>query len=219
MRFFNRLTILFVLSSFTHALHANIITNGSFENDSNFLSGGDETTTLAVGSTAMPGWSVVNDLIAWIGPNNPWNLTASDGDCFLDLTDFATGAPFGGVAQEVDTIVGATYHLGFDLGSSSQWGLPDSLIASAGDTSATFVSTLTGIDGWATFSLSFAATTTTTAISFIGESGFQYIGLDNVVLTEVSGPVSRIPAPGTVVLITLGGLLARASRRREIAGP
>ena len=216
MRYFARLFVLLMLSCIAQTLHANLITNGSFEDDTNFISGGDETTTLGIGSTDMPGWLVVNDFLAWIGPGNPWTLTANDGDFFLDLTDFSTGAPFGGVTQDVATDIGATYQLTFDLGSSSQWGLPDSLVASAGTTSAVFTSTLTGIDEWETFNLSFVATMATTAISFVGESGSQYIGLDNVVLTQGgNGPGTPTPAPSSLTLLAIGGLVTRVLRRRK----
>jgi len=74
--------------------------------------------SLPVGSTAITGWASVGDTLAWIGTGNPWGLSANDGARFLDLTDFAAGAPFGGVVQTVATSPGASYVLSFDLGSS-----------------------------------------------------------------------------------------------------
>jgi hypothetical protein len=36
--------------------------------------------TLPVGSTGMPGWTVAgSEALAWIGPANPFSLTASAG--------------------------------------------------------------------------------------------------------------------------------------------
>lgn len=66
------------------AAHANLLSNGSFESG-NFVNQGSDTMSLAVGSTTISGWTVVTDTTAWIGPTNPFGLSASDGSFFLDL--------------------------------------------------------------------------------------------------------------------------------------
>jgi hypothetical protein len=75
---------------FANAAQANLITNGSFEDTTNFVPNhpADDTMSLTVGSIAMTGWTVVNSGLAWIGPGNPFGLSASDGTYFLDLTDY-----------------------------------------------------------------------------------------------------------------------------------
>jgi hypothetical protein len=100
------------------ASQANLLVNGSFE-DGNFVNPGNATMSLPIGSTAISGWTTVGDTLAWIGTGNPWGLTANDGARFLDLTDLAAGAPFGGVTQAVATTPGASYLLSFDLGTES----------------------------------------------------------------------------------------------------
>ncbi len=75
---------------------ASLITNGSFEGwaSGNFahrpesFPAVNDTMVLAPGSTTMTGWTVVNGDVAWIGPTNPFNLTASKGSYFLDLTGY-----------------------------------------------------------------------------------------------------------------------------------
>ncbi len=75
-----------ILNSHLHA--ANLVTNPSFELGT-FTNRGDGFQILPLGSTAIGGWTVVNDSLAWgTIPNsaasvNP--ITPFDGTFFLDL--------------------------------------------------------------------------------------------------------------------------------------
>ncbi|MEW8036124.1 MAG: DUF642 domain-containing protein [Candidatus Thiodiazotropha sp.] len=170
--------------------HAASLINGSFE-QGNYTPPGADTMTLLPGSTDITGWLVHTDPIAWIGPNNPWSLTASEGDYFLDLTDYSTGAPFGGISQEIDTRIGQSYEVTFDLGSSNIWGRPSAIQVSAAVTSQVFASSTTGgISDWDNFSMLFTANSELTTISFAGHTGRQYIGLDNVAVNPVPIPAA-----------------------------
>jgi hypothetical protein len=190
------------------------VVNGSFEAGS-FVNQGNDTMSPGVGSTVITGWTVVTDTIAWIGPSNPFGLTASDGDYFLDLTNYQAGAPFGGVSQSIATTTGATYLLTFDLGSSAFWGLPSALSATAGSSSQTFTSTLVGNDNWESHSLSFVANGASTLVTLQGVTGFNYIGLDNVDVTFVRGP-GVVPEPGTWLMMIVGfGVAGHFLRRRK----
>ncbi|HUL64852.1 MAG TPA: DUF642 domain-containing protein [Burkholderiaceae bacterium] len=199
---------------------ANLLTNGSFETGA-FVNQGNDTMSLAPGSTVITGWTVVSDITAWIGPTNPFNLTASDGSFFLDLTNYQPGAPFAGISQTIVTTPGATYSLTFDLGSSTQWGVPDSITATVGGTSQTFLSPSTGIDIWTHESLTFVASSAATTLVLQGASGFNLIGLDNTDIEFVSGPgpgpgPGEVPEPATLALLGLGlAALTAARRRRE----
>jgi hypothetical protein len=194
------------------AANANLLVNGSFENGA-FVNQGNDTMSPGVGSTAITGWAVVTDTLAWIGPTNPFGLTSSDGSYFLDLTNYQPGAPFAGVSQAIATIPGAVYALTFDLGSSNFWGRPDSLTASAAAASHTFASPSTGTNNdWTHESMQFTATGATTTVLLQGASGFNYIGLDNVDVELVSLPA--VPEPETWALL-LGGVGALAARLRR----
>ena len=187
---------------------APLITNGSFEDTTSFVDNtGQDTMTLPVGSTAMPGWTVAgSEALAWIGPANPFSLTASAGNYFLDLTGYNSGGPFSGVTQNITTVPGSTYQLSFDLGSSSIYGLPSAIVGSAAAAAQTFTSTQTGTDNWESETLSFTATGATTTISLIGNTGQNYIGLDNVDVTFISGPPVPEPASLTLLGFSLAGL-------------
>jgi hypothetical protein len=88
----------------------------------------------------------------------PLLLSASDGGYSLDLTDYATGAPFGGVRQLLSTLGGHSYQVTFDLGRSNRWGGQSRLQASAGSAAFSFLSTSTpSIDTWQSESLNFTA--------------------------------------------------------------
>ena len=198
---------------------ANLLTNGSFEDTTNFVDQGNDTMSLDVGSTAMPGWTVSGShYLAWIGPTNPFGLTASPngGSYFLDLTGYIAGAPYSGVSQTIPTQAGATYLLTFDLGSSPQWGLQDGVEVSAGSATASFTTTNDGTQTnlWEPETLSFTGTGAMTTISLIGNSGDNYIGLDNVSVVQTSVPE---PATWAMMLIGFGGLgvAIRSARRKQ----
>ena len=168
-----------------------------------FVNQGNDTMSLAAGSTVITGWTVVTDTTAWIGPTNPFSLSANDGDFFLDLTNYQLGSPFAGMSQVIATTPGATYALSFDLGGSNRWGRPDAITASAAGTSATFTSPLTGtINDWQHVSMQFTASSSATTVLLQGASGLNYIGLDNASVDFVSGP--PVPEPGTLALLSLG---------------
>ena len=182
--------------------NANLIDNGSFETGA-FAPQGNQTMTLSPGSTALTGWQVVNDSLAWIGVGDPWQLDAQNGDRFLDLSDYSAGAPFGGVQQILSTNPGYEYTVTFYLGSSNVWGRPAALTVSAAGQSGSFESPTTGTNNdWQQFSFQFVANSASTALSFVGASGVNYIGLDNVIAT-----VTAVPEPTTAALLLAGAVV------------
>lgn len=185
-----------------------LVTNGSFEDTTNFVANhpSDNTMTLPSGSTLLTGWTVISGEIAWIGPSNPFGLTASNGSYFLDLTGYDTG-PFGGVQQTISTVSGQ-YQLEFDLGSSNIYGIPSAITATAGSTSNIFTSTSSSSNVWKHFTMPFTASGSTT-ISLTGSTGQHYIGLDNVTVSAIP-----IPAAGWLLGSGLVGLGLLRFRRR-----
>jgi hypothetical protein len=170
--------------------------------------------TLAPGSTALAGWQVVNDSLAWIGVGDPWGLDAQDGDLFLDLSDYSAGPPFGGVQQAFATTPGFEYTVSFYLGSSNFWGRPSALTVSAAGQSGAFQSALTGTNNdWEQFTFTFIGDGPSATLAFVGSSGVNYIGLDNVVVT-----VSAIPEPSALLLMVFGLLAVGVAVHKRIPG-
>ena len=197
------------------AAQANLLTNPSFE-QGGFIDQSNDTMSLAAGSTVITGWTVVTDTTAWIGATNPFSLSASDGNFFLDLTNYQLGAPFAGMSQVIATTPGATYELSFDLGSSNRWGRPDSITASAAGTSATFTSPTTGtLNDWQHVSMQFTAVSSSTTVLLQGAAGINYIGLDNTSVDLVSP--AAVPEPGMLLLLSLGLAGMRLAGRRKLA--
>lgn len=192
----------------------NLLTNGSFEDITNFVNQGNDTMDLSVGSTLMPGWTVTGShYLSWIGPTNPFGVTAIYGSYYLDLTGYIPGPPFSGVSQTIATNPGSVYQLSFALGSSSIWGLPSALEASAASASKVFTSTAIGSNNWETETLDFTANALTTTINLVGMTGVNYIGLDNVSVQLVSGP--SVPEPASLVLLGFGTAVLGLARRRR----
>lgn len=198
---------------------ANLLVNGSFEDLTHFVDQGADTNSPNAGdSTTLVGWTVFNDSVSWIGPTNPFGVTASPsgGSYFLDLSGFHNGNPDGGVRQTIATVAGSTYLLTFDLGSSLFYGLQDGVHVTAGGASADFLSTNSGQETnlWETESLSFMATGSSTTISFLGNVGANYVGLDNVSVTGATSAGVPEPAAWALMLMGFGGLGAMLRRRR-----
>ena len=206
-----------VLNSHLHA--ANLVTNPSFELGT-FTNRGDGFQILPLGSTAIGGWTVINDSLAWgTVPNsaasvNP--ITPFDGTFFLDLQgDGIFRRPYGGVMQTLTTVSGQQYHLAFNLGTEQSPASPAthgpiSVVATAGSTSLPFTFNPGGTGTqWGEFGFDFTASSSSTPISIVGTTtaGGAYIGLDLV-------SVTLVPEPSTLLIAFLGSiaLIAASSR-------
>lgn len=201
-----------------------LITNGSFEeNASNFVNNGLGGMSLSPGDPTLTGWTITgSNSLAWLVTPNSYQVAASKGSYFLDLTGLSDQMPYPGVSQTITTVAGDTYLLQFDLGSSTIYNFlggdqgTSSLTASAGSASETFISPFAmSPSQWQTESLLFTATSTSTAISLVGagNSG-QYIGLDNVSVNLASAA----PEPASLTLLGLGAIcsLGYSWRRRKL---
>ncbi len=188
-----------------------VINNGSFENTTGFVPDYRDSMELNGGSTTITGWLVTGRQVLWIGPTNPYGLTASNGSYFLDLTGDYAGSPYGGVEQTIVAVPGK-YTLEFDLGSSTTYGLPDAItVAITGSSPQTFTSTNpSSSNAWELEAMPFTVTgigPQYVTISLTGSGGYNYIGLDNV-------KVVPIPAAGWLLGSGLMGLGLLRFRRK-----
>ena len=167
---------------------ANLLINGSFE-DGAFNNNGDDCQTMLNGSTAVTGWTVINDQAARCQSGVLSGVTASQGNKLMDLTGYDNVAPHAGVTQTVPTTTGQCYRLSFDLGANPEiagLGGPITVRSTAGTTVRTFTHHPGGSGTvWSNFGFTFTASGASTAITIEGLSANLYfIGLDNVVLTR-----------------------------------
>lgn len=163
---------------------------------------------LAVGSTALPGWTVVANSVSWLPNGNQWNLTTPYGNMFLDLSGNHDNGAYGGIAQTITTVPSQTYRLSLSLGSQQGQSIfigPMSVMAKAGAASQSFMFTPSGSGNqWGSFSFNFVATSSSTLLTITGtgSAGGSYLGLDDVQVVAVPEPLSSsILASGGMILL------------------
>ncbi len=157
----------------------NLITNGGFELGPLVPGQQYQELSLKLGSTQIPGWTIVSDELTINGETNS--------GCFVELTGHTDSPPHGGVTQTIATRIGQMYRLSLDLGlfvnPSAGYTVRDpiSILVSAGPTNVSFTN-YASVKGshWSTYSFVFIAQASTTPITIVGSVGTYAIWLDNV---------------------------------------
>lgn len=201
---------------------AALVTNGGFEAPD---VGG--FPFLGVGSTLMPGWTVVGNTIQLTDSAafGGVGVVASEGQQFLDLTgNIGRG---GGVRSDpIATTAGQAYRLQFDLGAFFVAGqgsfgdvTVDLWIDGVAQGSFTNVMSLSAAGSdWQTVDWDFTAAGSTTTIeirsSLSTSSSNLGVGLDKVRLNAL-GTGGSVPEPATAALSAIALLGALAARRRR----
>lgn len=177
----------------TSALAFANVANGSFED-------GTYTTapfiTLAPGATALTGWTIEGRSIDWIGAY--WQ--AADGSRSVDLNGLAPGA----ISQTLATTIGNTYVVTFSLSGNPDGGPSEKRLTvdATGAAAETYTYNITlerntrSDMRWVTQSYTFAATDSSTVLTFTSLTGGS-IGpaLDNVEVMEIVAPTPTAPTP------------------------
>ncbi len=204
-----------LLASVGMASAVNIVQNPSFE-----LGNFDDvdiafvTNVTAVGgsqsNTKITGWTVSqNRPLIWIDNAYTGPLKTPTGTKFLDLTFYTNViSQYSSISQNLNTTASQQYTLTFDLGSSNVFGVLPVIALSTAGLSVNFAVTAVpaAINNWTKFTYNFTAPAASTAITFTGVQGSDYIGLDNISVTAVPEPgslamlLAGIAAVGTVVV-------------------
>jgi hypothetical protein len=207
--------------------HANLLTNGSFEDP--LVPAG--TFTLFATGTAFTGWTATGPAGTNVGivsgsfVQNGVTFQAFDGIQWLDLTGLNSNSTEG-VSQAVATTSGHAYQLSYVIGNTTGGGIFGSTstvnvflngVPTFSDTNSnTSASSL----NWVPISHTFTASTALTTLLFQnGDPGADNSnGLDNVVLLDL-GPVgggSPTPEPASLMLVVVGfaGLSVALWRRK-----
>ena len=212
--------------------NAATITDGSFETA--LVSSNGYYTDLGVGSTVIPGWSVVTGTVDYI-TNGPTYWKAEDG---TDALDMAGSGP-GSIAQTIATTAGKTYGVSFYMAANpddNSHGYSEKELSVNASGSATKVFSFNDPQatyqdlGWTKMTYEFTAVSSSTVLTFadidpsVNTPGSLYYGtpgspygaaLDNVSISAVPEPSVWIMMLGGIGIA--GGLLrvARARRREK----
>ncbi len=213
----NSFLALAVCATLAAAAGAAPFQNGSFETGT--LTNTGTFDTLAPGSTAITGWTVIGDGVDYIG--GTW--TAAAGARSIDTLSCGIS---GGVSQTFDTVAGGTYVVSIALAGNPDGGVK-TLAASAAGTTANFTFNTVGRSassmGWTTASFAFVTNSTTTTLSLLGgvqggSSSCAGAAIDNVTVTQVAGPSSVPVGGGLGAAVALAAAAWLGLRRRQRQG-
>lgn len=199
--------------TFTAMVHANLITNGSFETGAYDDSAHSGYTRLAAGSTAIDGWVVGGDGLDWHiieGPSAHFGGNGVNGSQYaVDLSKDGGSGSYS-ISQTFATTAGSDYALSFLLGAPYFYtGVNVSI---AGISQNFYLSSGPQYNfNWAPTSLNFAAVDAMTTLTFSNlQGGFWAPVIDNV---SVESRMNPVPEPSTMLLLGLG--LAGVLRLRK----
>lgn len=195
-----------------HAVEpSNLLTNGSFETPA-YTAPGDYF--FASGSTQITGWTA-------IGPGETQlshHPTCTEGEQCVDLTGIY-GYDKGLQSDAVQTVIGTTYRLSFDLGNVIAPGFGSSTISvRINDRAPVLFTNVIGVDPsgfeWESMSMDWTADTDTVRFTFLGAANGSLSNDAGILLDNVSLVAIPVPEPETSSLLLAGLFLVGLLQRR-----
>lgn len=191
--------------SVSGAAQANLLVNGSFE-----LPAGVGYQIVMGNSTAISGWTTVNNGVEWFDATAYGG--AADGKMIVDLANYIyTG---GGIEQRFATVVGQDYQLAFSLGTMAGYGRDGTAhidVTVAGISHGYDVSNPTGSLVWTQHTVNFTASSNLTTLRF-SNSQNPYVHFANV----DAASVATVPEPQSYAMLLAGlGAIGALVRRRS----
>ncbi|MDO6498514.1 DUF642 domain-containing protein [Photobacterium sanguinicancri] len=194
-----RTSLVFLFTAFTLTSHANLITNGSFED-------------IDVPNNSWRFFTQGTPNLAWQGSNveiwdSLFGFEASEGDQYAELNAHPNQGQFS-IYQTFDTVTGGIYNLSFDY-SARRNNRNEQFEVSAGDFLQVFSNNVRF--NWNDFATEFTALDTSTTLTFTSlNRGTLGNLLDNVVVTT-----SRLPIPEPDLIFPLILVIAFALFRYQ----
>lgn len=197
----------------------NLILNGGFEDISGaFVADGDGRMALVPDSTLIPGWTTLDEEVAWVGNANAFGTATPFGGHFLELTGFQERPSYGGIRQVIGTQEGQRYRVSISLGSNSAYpgaGGRKQILLTCGVDATTLAFDPPGISAneWETFHFSFVATSAVTPITITGlnASGI-YLAVDNVSVMREGGDLPILEIQRSGIELRIRFVAARGQR-------
>lgn len=188
----NKIAALFttfvLLGTGTHALAANLLVNGSFEQST---CGAGCILDTPAKANAITGWTTFLSGAEYFNmPNAIGGSVAADGVMIVDLANYVYGNG-GGIQQNFATTVGAKYRVTFSAGNSrfaSRSGDGVIQMKVAGQTATFNTPTAKGVAvEWATLTYDFTATTPQTTLAFSNEQNpyANFAFIDDVIVERL----------------------------------
>lgn len=193
--------------------HANLLTNGSFEQGNFSPVSINSYVSVGNGQTNITGWNIGNVGVDW--HNGTEFQSIVDGQRAVDLN--MEGVNTGTLSQSFTTTVGSWYDLSFWLaGPGLNWGTQRQVlvdVAGLDDVVFTIAASAPTSLVWGLQTLTFQAVASTTTLSFASADSTGYWGalIDNASVTAAS----TVPEPGSVALLGLGLAALGVSRKRK----